>query len=98
MVRHDDPCSGLVRRKIMWLPFWRTNVNPALSNAARTLRPDRSVGSLATSTGFDLYELFACFCRNRLSGVAKGFNVELDRFANIGHGFTARVTLAVAAG
>jgi hypothetical protein len=65
---------------------------------ARTLRPDRSVGSLATSTGFDLYELLARLCGNWFSGVAKGFNVELDRFSDIGHSFTARVALAVTPG
>jgi hypothetical protein len=90
--------AGLLRRKIMWLPFRRTNVNPARSKAARTLRPDRSVGSLATSTGFDFYELFACFCGNRLASVTKDLDMELDRFADIGHGLIARVTLAVAAG
>src|SRR5215211_5051825 len=90
----------------MWLPDWRRKTKPARSRAARTSRPDRSVGSLATwqasrsrfSSGLDLDELLACFGGDRIASVPAVLDVKLDGFADVVQRFGAGVALADASG
>src|ERR1700683_2366524 len=90
---------GTSRRRIMWLPVWRLKMNPARSNAARTSRPERSVGSLATCQSLGLWsldfnQLFAGFGGNRIARVPAILHVKLDRFTNIFQRFSAIIALA----
>src|SRR5690242_20637463 len=84
----------------MWLPLWRRKMNPARSSAARTSRPDRPVGSLATCSqslrlrGVDFDKLLAGLGRNRITGVAAILDVQLNRLADVGQRLGAVVPLA----
>src|SRR5580704_7824953 len=86
----------------MWLPAWRRNTNPTRSRAARTSRPDRSVGSLATwcrgqrppSRCLDLDELLACLGGHGVASVAAVLDIKRDSFLDIFQRFGTRVALA----
>src|SRR5579864_37996 len=86
----------------MWLPAWRRNTKPARSRAARTSRPDRSVGSLATtrrrqrppSRRLDLDEFLARLGRHGIAGVTAVLDIKRDRFPDIFQRFSACVALA----
>src|SRR5450631_2772300 len=90
---------GSSRRRIMWLPLWRRNMKPARSRAALTSRPERSIGSLATTTplqlrGLDFDEFLADLSWDRIPSVAAVLDVKLNSLADIGKRFSAAVTLA----
>src|SRR5580704_10682876 len=86
----------------MWLPAWRRNTNPTRSRAARTSRPDRSVGSLATlcrgqrslSRCLDLDEFLARLGGHGIAGVAAVLDIKRDSFLDIFQRFGTRVPLA----
>src|SRR5215471_18349619 len=89
----------------MWLPVWRRKTNPARSRAARTSRPDTSVGNVANgrfqaagklfgSRSLDFDELLACFGRNRIAGCAAVLDVKLNGFTDVGQRLRAGIALA----
>src|SRR5256885_9388050 len=66
-----------------WLPFWRSSTNPARFSARITRSPE-TLGSFGISAG----DFQSCPERLALSWTlfwnAPGFEVELDRFAQVG--------------
>src|SRR5262249_24575421 len=83
--------------------------NPARSNAARTSRPDRSVGSLAMRgfpaampnvrlRGLDFHKLLTCLGGDGIAGIATILDVKLNGFTDVVQSFGARVALADASG
>src|SRR6516225_5853121 len=81
-------------------------MNPACSSAARTSRPDRSVGSLdkfqpsksASLRSLDFDKLLACFRGDRIASVAAVLDVKLNGFTDVVQRFGAGTALADAAG
>src|ERR1700722_19610040 len=92
----------------MWLPFWRRKTNPMRSRAARTSRPDRSMGSLATWRprdgqgvrlhGLDFDELLACLNRDGIASVTAVLDIKFNRFTDVVQRFGAVVALTDASG
>ena len=93
----------------MWLPVWRRKTNPARSRAARTSRPDTSVGNVANgrfqaagklfgSRSLDFDELLACFGRNRIAGCAAVLDVKLNGFTDVVQRFGTSVALTDTSG